>query len=275
MEKRSFLSRIGMWGLTLILIAYVVGPIAWMVDASFQARVELFSRPPTWLPSSLYLKNYIEVLGDLVLLKSLGNSFIVASFTTLISLTLGSLAAYAFARLRMPGKKSLFLAILTTQMLPGVVLLIPLYMIMRTFGLVGTYRGLILAYVGFSLPYVIWLLRPFFLSIPTEIEEAARIDGCSRLAAIIRIILPLSMPGFVSTGIFVFIGAWNEFIMATILTNSATKTFTVKVAQFATEESTAVEHMFAAAVIGSLPVMILALFLQRQIVEGLTEGGVK
>jgi multiple sugar transport system permease protein len=134
---------------------------------------------------------------------------------------------------------------------------------------------LIIAYTTFTLPYVIWLLRAFFTSIPAEIEEQGMIDGCSRLGAIIRIVLPLSMNGFLSVGIFAFIGAWNEFMMASILTNNITKTYPVRVAQFIGEETTAYEHMFAAAVIGILPVLLLVTIFQRRIVAGLTEGGIK
>lgn len=268
-------SRAGRLVVLLALLVYIVGPFAWLVDASFQRRVELFSRPPTWIPSSLYLENYKEVLGDESLQRSLRNSLLVATSTTLATLSVGSLAAYAFARLRFPARKTLFLGILTTQMLPSVAVLIPLYITMRKLHLIYTYQGLLLGYLTFSLPYVIWLLRAYFISIPIEIEEAALIDGCSRLGAIVRVVLPLSAPGFVSTGIFCFVGAWNEFMMASVLTNDAIKTFPVKIAQYMGEEATAFEHMFASSVIGTLPILILAILFQRHIVRGLTEGGVK
>jgi multiple sugar transport system permease protein len=270
-----FLFSLGVGMGLIVLFIYIVGPFLWVLNASFQTRVELFSRPPTWLPSSLYLKNYQDVLGDRSLLKCLRNSALTASSTTLAALCIGSLAAYAFARLRLPAKSSLFLGILGTQMLPGVAILIPLYVIMRKLGLVYTYQGLILGYLTFTLPYVIWLLRAYFLSIPVEIEDAARIDGCTRLGAIFRVVIPLSAPGFVSTGIFAFIGAWNEFMIASILTNDVTKTFPVRIAQFIGEESTAYEHMFSASVIGTLPILVLVILFQRYIVKGLTEGGVK
>jgi multiple sugar transport system permease protein len=227
------------------------------------------------ISSSFYLENYRQVLADPIVLRSLGNSALVSIAVTLIALTLGSAAAYSFVRLKVPAKNTLFLGILATQMLPSIAILIPLYMILRSLGLMYTYQGLILGSLAFSLPYVIWLLRSYFLSLPPEIEEQALIDGCSRIGAIVRIVIPLSMNGFLSTGIFVFIGAWNEFMMANILTNNATKTYPVRLAQFIGEETTSYEHMFAAAVIGVIPVIILILFFQPLIVRGLTEGGVK
>lgn len=259
----------------VVLIVYVVGPFLWMVIASFETRTELFSRPPLLWPSSLYTKNYEKILSDSNLIHTLANSGLVSTFTAVISLLLGSLAAYAFARLKVPGRDKLFLLVLATQMMPGITILIPLYVTMRNLGLIYTYQGLIIAYLSFNLPYVIWLLRAFFVSIPPEIEEAARVDGCSRLGAIFRIILPLSAPGFISTGIFAFIGAWNEFLIASVMTNNVTKTFPVRLAQFIGEETTSYEDMFAAAVLGTIPVLILVIIFQRYIIRGITEGGVK
>ena len=261
--------------LLIVVAAYVFGPLVWLFNASFQTRSELFSRPPTWLPSSLYLRNYQAVLNDPSVLQSLGNSLFLAVTTTLLALIIGSLAAYSFARLRFPARGPLFITILATQMVPAVVILIPLFVTMRRLGLIYTYQGLVIVYLSFTIPYVIWLLRAYFLSIPEEIEDAARIDGCTRLGAIFRVVLPLSAPGFISTGIFVFIGAWNEFLLASILANNATKTFPIRLAQFVGEEETAYEHMFSAAILGVLPVFVLVMVFQKFIISGLTEGGVK
>lgn len=261
--------------LSVVAVLFVMLPIIWVFDASFQTRVELFAKPPTLIPSMLYLENYRQVLSDPVVLKSLLNSVLVSTAATLIALVLGSAAAYSFVRLKLPGKNHLFLAILATQMLPSIAILIPLYMILRQLGLMYTYQGLILGSLVFSLPYVIWLLRSYFLSLPPEIEEQALTDGCSRVGAIIRVVIPLSMNGFLSTGIFAFIGCWGEFMFASILTNNMTKTYPVRLAQFIGEETTSYEHMYAAGVLGILPVMILVVLFGRLIVRGLTEGGVK
>lgn len=274
-KVRRILPKVGITAGLLVLLIYIVGPFVWILNASFQTRVELFSRPPTWLPSSLYLQNYREVLGDQALRKALGNSVLLATSTTLAALSIGSLAAYAFARLQVPAKNALFVGILGSQMLPTVSILIPFYITMRRLGLIYTYQGLILAYLTFSLPYVIWLLRAYFLSIPKEIEDAARVDGCSYIGAIVRVVLPLSAPGFISTAIFTFIGAWNQFMIPSVMSNDATKPLTVKIAQYMGEEWTAYEHMFSAAVIGTLPILLLVILFQRYIVKGLTEGGIK
>jgi multiple sugar transport system permease protein len=272
---RRLLGRALLLIVWLVAAAYVTAPFLWMAISSFETRAQLFSRPPTWLPPTLLFDNYINILSDPTLLQSLSNSTLVASFTTVFALLLGSLAAYAFARLKVPGRDRLFVMVLASQMLPGIAILVPLYVTMRALGLIYTYQGLILAYLSFNLPYVIWLLRAFFVSIPPEIEEAARVDGCSRVGAIFRVVLPLSAPGFISTGIFAFIGAWNEFLIASVMTNNETKTFPVRMAQFIGEEWTAYEHMFAAAVLGTIPILILVLIFQRYIIRGLSEGAVK
>lgn len=272
---RRALYRLFLSVMLLLAVVYVTGPFLWMAISSFETRAQLFSRPPTWLPTSLYLENYRSILSDPSVISCLQNSTIVAGFTTVFALLLGSLAAYAFARMHVPGRNQLFVLILASQMLPGIAILVPLYVTMRTLGLIYTYQGLILAYLSFNLPYVIWLLRAFFVSIPPEIEEAARVDGCSRFGAILRVVLPLSAPGFISTGIFAFIGAWNEFLIASVMSSNTTKTFPVRMAQFIGEESTAYEHMFAAAVLGTIPVLILVLIFQRYIIRGITEGAVR
>lgn len=268
-------SRIFFFILACALMAYVVFPFAWLLLSSFKTRVELFSKPPTWIPQSLYLKNFNVVLHDASVMNSIRNSIVVAVFTTLISLVIGSLGAYAFVRFRFPHKNMFFVSILATQMLPSIILLIPLFVILRYLQLLYTHFGLILTYTAFTLPYVIWLLRAFFVSIPMELADAARVDGCTRLQTFFKIILPLSAPGFISTGIFAFIGAWNEFLFASILTNVDTKTFPVRLALFIGEERIAYEFMFPAAIIGTLPVLLLVFIFQRHIVKGLTEGGVK
>lgn len=258
-----------------ILIAYVMFPMVWLVVSTFKERVELFSKPPTLLPRTLQLREYVNLLHDPSFTLSVRNSLIVASATTLCTLAVGSLGAYAFARMQFPGRRQLYLTILATQMLPSITLVIPLFMLLRKLGLLYTFQGVILSYMAFTLPYVVWLLRAFFLSIPASIEEAARVDGCSRLSAIMKVVFPLSAPGLAATGIYAFVGAWNEFIFASIITNMATKTFPVRVAEFVGDRTIVYEAMFPAAVLGSLPVVILVLVFQRQVIQGLTEGGVK
>lgn len=254
---------------------WATAPFLWIIIASFEKRIELFSRPPGWFPKTLYLKNYIFVLSDPAFVNGFKNSAIVAIFTTCLALIIGSLCAYALVRLPIPGKNIVSTSILFSQMLPGVMLLIPLYIIMRSLGLLHTYTGLVLANLAFSVPYTIWWLKSFFLSLPLEVEEAAMVDGCGKLGVLFRIVLPESLPGFLSTGLFVFINTWSEYMLASMLTNNNTSTLIVKIARYVGEESTAYEHMFVAAVIAAIPIVILALIFNRYIIGGITEGGVK
>lgn len=272
--RKRVLNVVSFVGL-LLFMAYTLFPFVWAINGSLLRRVELFSKPPTIAHWPLYLENYISVLKDATFLRSIFNSALVSTTTTIIALAIGSLAAYTFVRLKLPGREFIFLGILICQMLPSVLILIPMYVLLRRLGLLYTYQGLILSNLAFSVPYVIWLLRAYFLSIPPEIEEAALIDGCSQLGAIFRIFLPLAAPGFLSTAIFTFIGSWNEFMIASIISSNNTKTLTVRIAQYIGEETTAYEHMFAASVIGILPVLILAFIFQPYIIKGLTQGGVK
>lgn len=254
---------------------WATAPFLWILIASFEKRIELFSRPPVWFPRSLYLSNYKFVLSDPAFTNGFKNSLIVSVATTLLALSIGSLCAYSLVRLALPGKNIVSTSILFSQMLPGVMLLIPLYIIMRNLGLLHTYTGLILANLAFSVPYCIWWLKSFFVSLPIEVEEAAMVDGCGRLGVLFYIVLPESLPGFLSTGLFIFISTWSEYMLASMLTDNNTSTLIVKIARYVGEESTAYEHMFVAAVIAAIPTIILAIIFNRQIIGGITEGGVK
>ena len=260
---------------TIVVMAYLIFPVFWLLLSSFKLPVELFASPPTLFPHPFTWSNYVKVLTDVSFLQSLYNSFIVAAFTTVFSLIIGTLAGYVFARYRFRGKKVLLITILGTQMMPFVIILIPLFVIMRRMYLIDTYSGLILAYMTFSVPYAIWMLNAFFKTIPFELEEAAMVDGCTRLGAIRRILIPLSKPGVTSTGIFVLIGAWNHYLYATVLSESATRTFPVRMQNYMGQERVVYEHMYPAAILGSLPILLIVFLFQRHIISGLTSGGVK
>ncbi len=165
--------------------------------------------------------------------------------------------------------------ILGTQMMPFVIILIPLFVIMRRLQLIDTYLGLIFAYMTFSVPYAIWMLNAFFKTIPFELEEAAMVDGCTRLKAIWKVLLPLSRPGVTSTGIFVLIGAWNHYLYATVLSESVTRTFPIRMQNFMGQERVIYEQMYPAAILGSLPILIIVFIFQKNIISGLTSGGIK
>ena len=274
-KVKEIIKKIIYYFLCLISLVYLLFPFVWLLLSSFKHPVQLFSRPPEAIPNPFVLSNYLKVFQDMSFLRSMFNSSIVAVFTTLLCLALGTLGAYVFARKRFRGRKTLLFMLLGSQMLPFVTLLIPLYIVMINFGLVDTYLGLVLAYSTFTLPYLIFLLQSFFKSIPADLEDQAMVDGCTQFQAVTKIILPLSKPGLVAAGIFSFIGGWNHYMYATILTEVQTQTFPLRLAQYIGEERVIYEMMYPAGIIGSLPVLILVFIFQKHIVKGLTEGAVK
>jgi multiple sugar transport system permease protein len=259
----------------LFLGFIVLFPVFWLFKSSFQSPVDLFSREPVWSLSSFTLLNYITVLVDPSLEAALWNSLIVAGGATLFSTVVGILSAYAFARLRFRGRNVLFLAILITQMLPGIVIVIPMYMLMRQLGLLNSYAGLLLAYTSFTLPYCVWLLRAYMVSAPWELEDQARVDGCTRIGALVRVIIPMVMPGVITTLVYAFVNTWNEYLFAIVLTNPQTKTITVRLSEYISQERIAVEFMFPAAIIATVPALILVAIFSRYVISGLTAGALK
>lgn len=208
--------------------------------------------------------------------STLANSFIVSATVTLVGLLIGSLAGYSFGRLRFSGRKAGLMMIMATRMLPSISIVIPLYLIFGNLQLVDTKFTLIVLYLTFTLPFTIWLMASFFQSIPRELEEAARIDGCTRLGALYRVIFPLSLPGFVATGIFTFMMAWDEFFFALIFTSSYNaKTVPVAIAEFTGRHAIDYTAMTTGGVLAAIPPVILALIFQRFIIKGLTSGAVK
>ena len=185
------------------------------------------------------------------------------------------MAAYAFVRFRFRGKNAMFLGILASQMLPGIALVIPLYMLMNKFGILYSFGGLILVYVSFTLPYSVWLQRAYLVSAPWELEDQARVDGCSRFEAVIRVIFPTILPGLITAFIFAFVNAWNEFLFALVLTDPHTKTFPVRLAEYIDQERIALEAMFPAGLIATLPALILIAFLWSLHYSRLSAGSLK
>jgi multiple sugar transport system permease protein len=209
------------------------------------------------------------------LVPAFRNSLIISFLTTGIALTLGSAAAYAIARLGVPGGDKIALLALATQMFPGIVIIIPLFIVLSRLGLIDTYAGLVVVYLSFVLPIVIWVLKGFFESIPPELEKAAAIDGASTWQTFTRIVLPISLPPLFATGIFAFIESWNEFMFAIILTRLHTKTVPIAISEFAGQYQTAVGQMVAAAALASVPVILLAMIFRRYILMGFAEGAIK
>ena len=270
--------------LVIPVILFIYLPVAWLVISSISTRSELLSTPIHWIPQQPTFQNYINILlpgqDTSEVAKTfritLWNSLLVASSVTVIALTLGSLASYALIRLSFPFRQTMLVGILGTRMIPEISLVIPLYLFATRFGLFNSPLILIITYLSFALPFAIWLMAAFFNTIPVELEDAARIDGCNRIETLFRIILPISAPGLVSTGLFVFLTAWDEFFFALILTSTiSAKTVPVAIAEFTGRYVVDVGGMMTGGVLAAIPPVILSLIFQRYIVSGLTAGAVK
>jgi multiple sugar transport system permease protein len=277
------LGRVLLYSAVLLVCLGILVPYSWLVISSVSQRVDLTAVPLKWIPNTFNFENYRQIaIGDsssgvnATLKSGLLNSVIIAVSATIFCLFAGSLAAYAFSRLRFHAKNFVFSFILLTQVMPMIVLIIPIYIIMSRVGLLNTIPALVIADSAFILPLVIWLMRSFFESIPRELEEMARIDGCSRFGTIFRIIFPLSTPGLAASGIFTFIIAWNEFFSALILSSTIkSKTISVIISEFSSKVGVDYVAMAAAGVIASIPPVLFALIFQKYIVQGLTAGAVK
>ncbi|MCK4617502.1 carbohydrate ABC transporter permease [Candidatus Aerophobetes bacterium] len=269
--------------LVVLIFLFTIVPFCWLIISSISIKTELLSVPPHWIPKNPTLRSYKEILfggtrttrAARYFKQAVGNSIIVAGSATVLCLVIGSIASYSFTRLRFRGRHSLLLMILATQMIPAVAIIIPIYVVMMTLRLLDTHLGLFITYSSFVLPLMIWIMMGYFQTIPIDIEDAARIDGCSRLGTLVRIVLPLAAPGLAATGIFAFIVAWNEFFLALILTQAAAKTLPVLVSEFSTKFGADYVMMSTGGVLASLPPVILALTFQKYIVKGLTGGAIK
>jgi multiple sugar transport system permease protein len=279
------LKRTGLYILVFGILAFSLAPILWALISSISLPVELLTVPPHWIPHQPTLKNYITLLhpvarglelGAYEFNRSILNSFIASGITTVLCLVIGSITAYAYARLEFPGREASFLLIIFTQMLPSVALIIPIYILFYKLKLLDTLIGLILVYSTFTLPFVVWVMKGYFQAIPRELEDAARVDGCGRLGALFRIVLPLSSPGLVATGIFAFLGAWGEFFLTVVLASTTnSKTVTLVLAEFSGVYKADYGLITTAGILASIPPILLALFFGDLLVEGLTAGGVK
>ncbi|MFZ6021311.1 MAG: carbohydrate ABC transporter permease [Chloroflexota bacterium] len=270
--------------LTLVALLVVYAPIAWLFLASISTRADLLATPPRWIPEHPTLKNYLDILVPGTAVSevartfkiTLGNSLLVALTTTAISLVIGSLAAYALARLRLPFRNTVFFGVLSVRMIPEISLVIPLYIIAARLSILNKPIVLILTYLSFALPFTIWMLTTFFETVPEELEDAALIDGSSRLNTLFRVVIPVAAPGIISTALFTFLLAWDEFFFALIFTSTvAAKTVPVAIAEFTGRYAVDITAMMTGGILAALPPVLLALIFQRFIVSGLSAGAVK
>jgi multiple sugar transport system permease protein len=262
-------------GLALFVVT-TVAPLAWLVISSLMEQQALTTKPPDFSGGSFTLANYAGVFAAGAQLgQGFANSFLVALFMTAVAIALGAPAAYALARLSIPGANTILLMILGTQMLPGIVIAIPLFIVMSHLGLVDTRLALIIVYLSFNLPIVIWILRGFFLAIPPGIERAAAVDGATTAQIFRLIVLPISLSPLFATGVFAFIESWNEFFFALILTRQSARTAPLVISQFAGQYQTVFGQMMAAAALAIAPVVALAILFRNMIMKGFAEGMVK
>jgi len=263
-------------GMMTILALIVLFPFLWMLSTSLKPMSEVSSLPPKWITGHTTLAAYRDMFKFLPFGTFTLNSLYIASITTVLSLLIGTLAAFAFARLEFRGKTFLLLLFLLSQMLPGASVIVPLFQLIRRIGFYDTHFGLILTHTALIIPFVIWLLYGFFKSVPVEIEHAALVDGCSRMRALYQVLLPLVLPGIGATALFAFLGSWNEFFFAMILTSSDLKrTIPVGIGLFVGEFSEVWNQMCAAAIFFSIPPLILFLLLQKTFIKGLSAGALK
>lgn len=251
-------------------------PVAWMLTVSVRPNVEVMKIPPQWIPTIFTLDPYIKVLGSARYLRTFLNSYVIALTVTAFSLVIGALAAYALARFRFRGQRSVIMFLITTQMFPLVLLCIPYFQVVVKLGLYDTLMSLVIVYTTFTLPFCILMLRSYFAAIPKEMEEAAMVDGCSRLGAIARTLLPMSFPALVGAGLYTFLLAWNEFLFAVVLIESWEKrVITMAIYSLLAEFVTEWNMMMAFSVLASAPLVIAFIFLQRYVVAGMTAGAIK
>jgi multiple sugar transport system permease protein len=273
--RRRHAETVAIYGLLTLAAALFLFPIYWLVLSSFKPIVEMFAVPPSWWPRAATLDNYADAFIERGFLRYMLNSLVVATASTTISLTLGALAAYGIARHPFRGSRWLLLTALSLRMVPGIALIVPMFLIASNLQLVDTIQGLILAYVPFQIPLVIWLMHSFFLEIPRELEDAARIDGCSRWNVLLRIALPMAAPGVIVTGILVFVAAWNEFLLGLILTTESAKTMPVALAGLVAGWEVIWGALFAGSVVYMLPLVAISILLQRHIARGFLGGALK
>ena len=268
-------TRIVLWALLAAALILYGFPFVYLLLTSFKPPLEAIAVPPTVLPTQWTLENYVSALSREGVPAALVNSVITAVISTALSLVLAVPAAYAITRFRTPSGRVFIVAALVTRMVPTIAVGVPLVEIMRNLGITDTSFGLALAHTTISLPLSIWLMASFFEAVPDELDEAAKVDGCSRLQALWRVVIPVVTGGVAVTAIFAFLASWNEFLFALLLTSIRAQTTPIVIANFQSQFGLDWGGMTALAAVYSIPVILLTLLLQRHIVAGLTLGAVK
>jgi len=263
-------------GLLVVMLVWTLVPFYWMIATSLKKDKEIYGFEATLVPRQPTLANYTRLFAATPFVKYVRNSTIIAVGTTILSLVFGCLGAYALARLRFPGRNLIARGLVFTYLVPPALLFIPLFTVISTLRLVDTHQGLILTYLSFSVPFCTWLLMGYFRSVPLELEEAALVDGCTRLGSLVRVILPMSLPALAVVAFFSFTQSWNEFLYANVFVNSVeVRTITTGLTLFIVEDVFFWGPMMGASFLSALPPLVLYLIFQRWVVKGLTLGAVK
>jgi N,N'-diacetylchitobiose transport system permease protein len=269
--SRTFLDTIG-----VLILVVMLFPIYWMVSTAFKPGKEILSLTPVWFPSPVTLDNFRTAINVPFFWNDVVNSLTVVLSVVAISIALAFLAAVSVARFGFRGRTAFVVMVIAVQMVPLNALVIPMYLLLDKVGQVDSLLGVIAYYLAIVLPFMIWTLRGFIANVPVDLEEAAMVDGASRLGAFLRIVFPLVAPGLVATAIFGFIQAWNEYIIAYVLLSSSSKqTLTIWLASFTTQHGTDWGGLMAGATLTALPVVVFFLLVQRHVAGGLTAGAVK
>lgn len=251
-------------------------PALWILFTSLKKETELVQKPITWWPHEVTLQNYVQAFTEQPLLRYLGNSLVVALASTAASLVVSACAAYAIARLNLKHRQLILTAIIASSMFPLVTLLVPIFETFRALNLLNTYTALILPYVVLNLPVCTLVLVSFFQSIPKDLENAAMIDGCTRVGALVRVVVPLAAPGVFTAGILAFVNAWDEFLLALSLNSSASmRTLPVGISLYQGEFTFPWPIISAALIVAIVPIAVLIALFQERVVGGLTQGGLK
>ena len=257
------------------VVALALGPFAWMFLTSVTPGDRLAAGAVALDPTGWSAEHYVRLFGRTSFAANMGHSLVVALGTVVLGLSVSVPAAYAISRFRFPGRRVLMMQFLLVNMFPVVLLILPLFVLMRRVGLLDTHLALILANATVAIPFSVWMLTSYVDGIPKSLDEAAMTDGCSRLAALRRVVLPLLTPGIVSTGIYIFITAWNEYLYALTLGGRGTRTMTVAIQTLIGEYQIEWGLLCAGGIVGALPATVLFLFVQRRLIGGLTQGAVK
>ena len=275
--KTRSIEAVLVYGLLVVFSIIMLFPIAWMISSTFKSRADLFVLPPQWIPLHPTLANFHKVLGYPAIRIYALNSIVLSTATTAICIILASLAGYSLSRYRFPGRNSIMIFLLATQMFPLVMFLIPLYRLWNQLHISNTLLSLILTYLSVALPLTIWLMKSFFDTIPVDLEEAAMVDGCSRWGALWRVVFPLAAPGIMASGLFAFLVSWDEYLYTfTLISDDKLRTLPVGlVLRYFGQFSYDWDQIMTLSLLMSLPIMLLFTVFQRYLLQGLTAGAVK